>query len=103
MKLRFKNDGIVNGEVVFEAGKTYEISNETGSADRWIKRGAEVVEEVVIQEDEIPVVIKEEDIVEVTEVDAIEALGSEVVEEVVIQETKKENKAVKEKKPSKGK
>lgn len=80
MKLKFKTDGIVSGEVVFKAGETYEISNDKGSADRWIKRGAEVVTEAP----------KEEVVVKATK------------EEVVIEAPKKENKTVKEKKPSKG-
>lgn len=42
--LRFKADGKINGEVVYKAGQVYEISDETGSATRWIKRGAEIVE-----------------------------------------------------------
>lgn len=44
-KLLFKKDGKVNGEVVFKAGEIYEISNEKGSVDRWLKRGAELVVE----------------------------------------------------------
>lgn len=39
MKLRFSQDGWVDGKLVFEAGKTYEVPTETGSAERWIRRG----------------------------------------------------------------
>jgi len=42
-KLLFKTDGIVSGEVIFKAGQVYDISDEKGSATRWIKRGAEIV------------------------------------------------------------
>lgn len=42
-KLLFKTDGIVSGEVIFKAGQVYDISDDKGSATRWIKRGAEIV------------------------------------------------------------
>lgn len=77
MKLLFKTDGIVNGQVEFEAGKVYEISDDLGSASRWIKRGAEVVSEDV----------------------GMDALGDDASEEVVNEAPKKENK--KEKKSAK--
>lgn len=77
MKLLFKEDGIVSGKVEFKAGETYEISDELGSASRWIKRGAEVV-----SEDE-----------------GLDALGGDSSEEVVNEAPKKENK--KEKKSAK--
>lgn len=66
-KLLFKVDGIVSGKVVYEAGKIYDISDEKGSATRWLKRGAEIVQEEpkkqeiikeVIQEAQVPVVNK---------------------------------------------
>ena len=37
---------IYNGVVQFEAGKIYEVEVETGSFQRWIKRGAEEVVEL---------------------------------------------------------
>ena len=46
-KLKFLVDGVVNGEVVFVAGETYDIPVETGSVTRWLKRGAVEVEEVL--------------------------------------------------------
>jgi hypothetical protein len=57
-KLLFKTDGIVSGEVVFKAGEVYDISDETGSATRWIKRGAEVVEEIELKAPEQVEVVK---------------------------------------------
>lgn len=66
-KLLFKTDGIVSGEVIFKAGQVYDISDEKGSATRWIKRGAEVVEEPIksapIKKEAVQVeeIIKEED------------------------------------------
>lgn len=112
-KLLFNSDAIVNGKVIFEAGKVYDISNELGSYDRWVKRGATPVEESEDKKEEGSE-IKEEN--EPTlepklegdkEVDAgLDALGGsdeevvneEVVneevanEEVVNEEVKKENK-----------
>lgn len=45
--LKFTFDGRVDGEVIYEAGKTYPVPVAGGSADRWIKRGAiEVTEDV---------------------------------------------------------
>lgn len=38
--LFFKEDGKVDGKTIYKAGETYEICNDLGSADRWIKRGA---------------------------------------------------------------
>lgn len=43
MLLKFNSDAFYNGELVFEAGKTYEIENED-FARRWLRRGmAEVI------------------------------------------------------------
>jgi hypothetical protein len=81
MKLKFTQDGIVNGQVVFKKGEIYDISDELGSATRWIKRGAVVVKDGEVEQ-------KVEDKKE-----------AEEVEEVVIKQTKKENK--KENKSSK--
>jgi hypothetical protein len=45
MKLKFTQDAFVNDQLVFESGKIYEVSDDTGSASRWLRRGiAEVVE-----------------------------------------------------------
>lgn len=44
-KLKFINDGIVDGKVEFKAGEVYDIPVESGSYDRWVKRGAVEVEE----------------------------------------------------------
>lgn len=74
-KIKFIADGIVSGKVEFEEGKIYEISNEFGSADRWIKRGHINVSS---QDD----VISKEDLVE--------ALDNEV--ELAVESPKNENK-----------
>ncbi|RTL04470.1 hypothetical protein EKK58_10435 [Candidatus Dependentiae bacterium] len=47
VKLKFSNDMFYNSEVIFQAGKVYEVETEKGWADRWIKRGAEVVQDEV--------------------------------------------------------
>ncbi len=86
-KLLFKTDGIVSGEVVFKAGQVYDISDETGSATRWIKRGAEIVDEPIK-----PIPAKQE-VVQVEESpkeEINEPIESNV--EVVKKPLKKENK-----------
>jgi hypothetical protein len=89
-KLKFNADGVVNGKVVFEAGKVYEISNETGSVDRWIKRGAEVVLEEVVVESAVSNV---EPVVEVAVEEVVESAEETASEEIVVnKEDKKENK-----------
>lgn len=51
MKLFFPMDAYVNGELIYEKGKTYEVKTEGGSAARWVVRGAiEVREEPKPQE-----------------------------------------------------
>lgn len=85
MKLKFNADGLVNGKVVFEAGKVYEISDELGSASRWIKRGAEVVEEGEVSE---PLASKPE---------VKEEIKVESEEEIANEEVKDENKKGKSK------
>ena len=48
MKLYFNKDGYINGELVFEKGKVYDVPEDGGSAARWMKRGAELhIEEKV--------------------------------------------------------
>lgn len=39
MKLKFVADAFVNGEVVYLKGQVVDVPNETGSADRWLRRG----------------------------------------------------------------
>lgn len=41
--LKFLKDSYVDGQLVYASGKTYEVSDDTGSASRWIKRGHAVV------------------------------------------------------------
>ena len=86
MKLKFKTDGIVNGVVEFKAGEIYEISDDKGSATRWIKRGAEVV----VEESKVEPVVSKVEAVVASEDEALAALGGE--EQVVNEESKKENK-----------
>jgi len=45
MRLKFTRDGYVDGELKFKKGETYDIPEKTGSAARWIKRGALEVKE----------------------------------------------------------
>lgn len=45
MKLKFLDDKYVDGKLAFKANEVYEISDEKGSATRWLKRGAVKVEE----------------------------------------------------------
>ncbi len=54
MKLKFKGNGIVDGETVFEAGKVYDVTT-PGSAQMWIKRGlADEVEDTETKVEELP-------------------------------------------------
>lgn len=62
-RLLFKQDAKVNGEIVFKAGQVYEISNDKGSVDRWIKRGAVLVQEEV-KKVEVAEVVTEVEVVE---------------------------------------
>lgn len=39
MLLKFHADAYYNGELVFQAGKTYEVTEERDYANRWIRRG----------------------------------------------------------------
>jgi hypothetical protein len=67
MKLKFLQDGFVNGQCVFKAGQTYEVDNTHGSADRWIRRGAlPVVEKEMIV---LPVSKLQEDVEKATQVE----------------------------------
>jgi hypothetical protein len=50
MKLKFNSDAWYNGQLMFESGKIYEVTEEFGFAQRWINRGAEEVVETVINE-----------------------------------------------------
>lgn len=85
MKLLFKTDGIIDGKVEFVAGQVYEISDEKGSATRWIKRGAEVVD------GEVEVKSLQEEIQEIKE-DLLE-----IKEEIANEESKEDNKKGKSK------
>lgn len=50
MKLKFFKDAYYNGQLMFEAGKTYEVSEKDGFANRWLTRGAvKVVEELQVE------------------------------------------------------
>jgi hypothetical protein len=44
-KVLFHQDGYLNGVLTYERGQVYEIDDTLGSASRWLKRGAEFVEE----------------------------------------------------------
>lgn len=60
-KIKFSADVIQEGLVRFEAGKVYEVEVETGSFQRWLKRGAQEVVEIAIVKVESKVdAIKEE-------------------------------------------
>ncbi len=39
MKLKFVQDAIYDGKLIFKAKEIHEVENETGFANRWIKRG----------------------------------------------------------------
>lgn len=47
MKMKFAETKFYNDEVIFEAGIVYEVSEENGWADRWLRRGGIVVQETV--------------------------------------------------------
>lgn len=42
-KLKFTQDGIVDGELLYKAGETYEIGP-MSSVERWLRRGAILIE-----------------------------------------------------------
>ncbi len=54
MKLEFLTDGKVDGEIVFHKGEVYDVSTETGSAHRWIRRGIAVPFVAKTKKDEAP-------------------------------------------------
>lgn len=77
MKLRFKEDKFVDGVLTFKAGEIYDIPEAGGSAVRWLKRGAEVVEETPVAPEVKAEVVEAE---------------PEVESKVVNEEVKKENR-----------
>lgn len=90
-KLLFKTDGIVSGEIVYKAGQVYDISDEKGSATRWIKRGAEVVTESPKKQE----AVKEEKVEIAEEIKAESKEQVEVVKKAFKKENKKEIKSSK--------
>lgn len=73
-KILFHEDGIVNGEVVFKKGEVYDIPVETGSAARWIRRGAEeVIEAVKVKEE-----VKTEVVIEESKLETVDIANVEV-------------------------
>ena len=94
MKLLFKTDGIIDGKVEFVAGQVYEISDEKGSATRWIKRGAEIVEEGFVTE---PKSVKEELAEVKEELEELKEDLLDVKEEIANEESKEDNKKGKSK------
>lgn len=90
-KMLFNEDKHVNGVLTYRAGEVYDISVDTGSVARWLKRGATIIEEAPVQE---PVkAVEEVEQAPVQDDEALAALGGE--EEVVNEELKKENKKAK--------
>jgi hypothetical protein len=49
VKLRFKTDVMYDGKLLFAAGKIYDVTQENGWATKWINRGAEIIEEDVVE------------------------------------------------------
>lgn len=80
-KLFFKFDAVVSGQVIYKAGNVYEVSDELGSATRWIKRGAEIVAEEPKKEAKPVEIIQEQ-----------KEEAPEDKQEVVNKPSKKENK-----------
>lgn len=48
MKLYFHVDAIFEGKVIYEAGKTYDVDEANGWAFKWMKRGAQPIEDVLL-------------------------------------------------------
>lgn len=90
-KVLFHEDKYVDGKLTYKKGEKYDLPVETGTVERWLKRGATIVE------DESPVVEPPKE-KEISEDEALQALGGE--EEVVNESVKKENKRAN--KPNKG-
>ena len=77
-KMKFSEDKFVNGECVYQKGKTYDIPNV--SVERWLKRGGVIIgEEKQILEPETPK----------TEAPKATVIGEEKVEEPAKPEVKK--------------
>lgn len=51
MKMKFNEDKFYNGELIYKAHQVYDISEDAGWADRWIRRGGVVVKEEVMAKD----------------------------------------------------
>lgn len=41
-KALFIKDGFIDGQLVYECGKTYDLDEKSGSYDRWVRRGIAV-------------------------------------------------------------
>lgn len=44
--LKFNSDAWVSGELIYKKGEIHNVPNDKGSADRWIRRGAEIIESI---------------------------------------------------------
>lgn len=98
VKLKFHKDTFYRDltKPEFIAGKVYDVSVENGFADRWIKRGAQIIEDVEVVEEKVlePVQdfsVEEEDLLGEPS-QTFEELEQELVEEVASPEIKEENK-----------
>lgn len=77
MFIKFLEDKFFDGNLIFEKGKVYEISEENGWADRWIRRGGIVVSEMPIENKKIEPPVEE---VQTEAVQPIASVESEVEE-----------------------
>lgn len=96
MKLKFLRDGRTDGKLVFEAGKSYEVDNTSGSASMWISRGfaeeASIIEKTPVVAPKIDV--EDEVVITPTEDEIVVEIQDqpEVIEPVAIVEVKSQNK-----------
>lgn len=96
--MTFKEDKHVNGVLTYVAGEVYQIPVETGSVERWLRRGGVIVE---AKKEEVEEVLEVAPVVEaapevapvVEEVPEVEEAPAATPEEEVVNEApKKENK-----------
>jgi len=62
LKLKFNADAWYNGKLIYRKDSVHDVTTEGNFAQRWLKRGAEIVEEAVpvaVVEEVAPVVAEE--------------------------------------------
>ena len=85
MKLKFFQDAVYNGQLLYRTGDIVEIDDKHGMATRWLVRGkAKVFVEPIVKEVIIEVPIIEEAVVESLVLEEILVPFCQVVEEEIV-------------------